>query len=154
MAVKPIPDDYPRVSPYIIVEGANDAIAFYTTVLGAKERMRMGGPDGRIGHAELELGDSLIMLADAFPDMGIRDPRAIGGTPVSMTVYVEDVDATFATALKHGATEVRALETQFYGDRSGQFEDPWGHRWTVMTRVEDVSPEEMQKRAAAVAPEA
>lgn len=108
MAVKPIPDDYPRVSPYLIVEGAVDAIGFYATVLGAKERMRMGGPDGRIGHAELELGDSLIMLADAFADMGIRDPRAIGGSPVSMTVYVEDVDATFAIALAHGATEVRA----------------------------------------------
>ncbi len=153
MAVKPIPDGYPRVTPYLVVEGAPDAIAFYATVLGAKERMRLGGPDGRVGHAELELGDSLIMLADAFPEMGILDPRAIGGSPVSMTVYVEDVDATFATALKNGATEVRALETQFYGDRAGQFEDPWGHRWTVMTHVEDVSPEEMEKRAAAVAHE-
>jgi PhnB protein len=142
MAVKPIPDDYPRVMPYLIVEGAGDAIAFYATVLGTKERMRMGGPDGRVGHAELELGDSLIMLADAFPDMGILDPKAVGGSPVSITVYVEDVDATFALALQNGATEVRPVETQFYGDRAGQFEDPWGHRWSVMTHVEDVSAEE------------
>ena len=150
MTVKPIPDNYPRVSSYLIVDGATEAIGFYTTVFGAVERMRMPGPDGRVGHAELQLGDAVIMLADAYPEMDIRDPRAIGGTPVTLTVYVEDVDATFAAALQAGATEVQAVEDKFYGDRAGQFEDPWGHRWTVMSHVEDVSPEEMDKRLAAI----
>ena len=104
MAVKPIPDGYPRVSPYLVVDGAQKAIEFYTTVLGATERMRMPGPDGRIGHAELEVGDSLIMLADEFPDMGAKAPAAYGGSPVSISVYVEDVDATFAKATEAGAT--------------------------------------------------
>jgi PhnB protein len=147
MAVKPIPDNYPRVMPYLIVEGANEAIAFYERVLGAQERLRLGGPDGKIGHAELQFADSVVMVADAFPDMGIQDPRQIGGSPVSMTIYVEDVDATFAAALQLGAQEVRAVEDKFYGDRAGQFEDPWGHRWTVMTHVEDVTPDDMRTRA-------
>ena len=148
MAVQPIPDGYPRVTAYLIVEGATDAIEFYKKVLGAEERMRMGAPGGRVGHAELQFADSLVMLADADPDMDIRDPRAIGGTPVSMTIYVEDVDRTFADALSAGAAEVQPVEDKFYGDRAGQFEDPFGHRWTVMTHVEDVAPEEMAKRAA------
>jgi PhnB protein len=148
MAVKPIPDGYPRVTPYLVVEGASEAIDFYKKVLGAEERLRMGGPDGRVGHAELQFGDSVVMLADAFPDMGIRDAKAIGGTPVSIVLYVEDVDQTFAAALGAGAKEVQPVENKFYGDRAGQFEDPWGHRWDVMTHVEDVSPEEMQKRMA------
>jgi PhnB protein len=147
MAVKPIPDNYPRVMPYLIVEGANEAIAFYERVLGAQERLRLGGPDGKIGHAELQFADSVVMVADAFPDMGIQDPRQIGGSPVSMTIYVEDVDATFAAALQLGAQEVRPVEDKFYGDRAGQFEDPWGHRWTVMTHVEDVTPDDMRTRA-------
>lgn len=146
--VKPIPDGYPRVTPYLCVDGASDAIAFYTDVLGATERMRMPGPDGKLGHAELELGDSLIMLSDEWPEGGIRGPRAIGGTPVTISVYVEDVDAVFGRALAAGATALRPVETQFYGDRSGQFEDPFGHRWSVATHVEDVAPEEMTKRAA------
>ena len=153
MAVNPIPDNYPRVTAYLIVDGANDAIEFYRKVLGAEERMRMGGPDGRVGHAELQFGDSVVMLADSYPEMDIRDPKTIGGTPVSMTIYVEDVDKIFAGALRAGAKEVQPVETKFYGDRAGQFEDPFGHRWSVMSRVEDVSPEEMQNRAAQFAAE-
>lgn len=146
--VQPIPDGYPRVTPYLIVDGAAQAIDFYSQVLGATERMRMGAPGGNIGHAELQLGDSVVMLADEAPDMGYLGPKSIGGTPVTISVYVEDVDATFANALRKGATEVRAVENQFYGDRSGQFEDPFGHRWNVQTHVEDVPPDEMAKRAA------
>jgi PhnB protein len=148
MAVKPIPDGYPRVSPYLVVDGAQKAIEFYTSVLGATERMRMPGPDGRIGHAELQIGDSVVMLADEFPDMGAKGPSAYGGSPVSLSVYVEDVDATFGKATEAGATAVRPPENQFYGDRSATFDDPFGHRWTVNTHVEDVSPEEMGRRAA------
>ena len=148
MAVKPIPDGYPRVIPYLVVDGASKAIDFYTQVLGAKERVRMGGPDGKVGHAELEIGDSVVMLADTFPDMGIQDPKTIGGTPVSIAVYVEDVDKTFAAGLAAGAKEVEAVENKFYGDRAGTFDDPFGHRWNIMTHIEDVSPEEMQKRMA------
>jgi PhnB protein len=151
--VKPIPDDYPRVSAYLTVDGAAAAIDFYESVLGATERGRMPGPDGRIGHAELNIGDSLIMLSDAFPDMGVRDPKDIGGTPVTLSVYVEDVDDVFARALAAGASEQRPVQNQFYGDRSGQFVDPWGHRWNVASRVENVSPEEMQRRAAAMGSE-
>jgi PhnB protein len=147
MTVKPIPDGYPRVMAYLIVDGANDAIEFYERVLGAEERLRLGGPDGKVGHAELQFGDSVVMVADAYPDMGIQDPRQIGGSPVSMTIYVEDVDKTFASALQAGATEVHPVETKFYGDRAGQFEDPWGHRWSVMTHVEDVTPEDLRARA-------
>jgi PhnB protein len=150
VTVKPIPDDYPRVSPYLCVDGADDAIAFYRDVFGASERVRMGGPDGKVGHAELTIGDGLIMLSDAFPEMGIEGPKSIGGTPVTLSVYVEDVDDVFARALKAGATEVRAVADQFYGDRAGQFLDPFGHRWSVASRVENVSAEEMQRRAAAM----
>jgi PhnB protein len=146
--VQPIPDGYPQVTPYLAVDGAADAIDFYTKVFGARERMRMPGPDGKIGHAELEVGDSVIMLADEFPDMGHRGPKAIGGTPVTISIYVEDVDAAFQRALEQGATEVRPVENQFYGDRTGQLEDPFGHRWSVATHVEDVPPDEMEKRAA------
>ena len=144
---KPIPEGYPRLTPYLIVDGASAAIDFYCSVLGASERMRMPMPNGRIGHAELELGDSLLMLADENPDMNIRGPASIGGTPVSMHVYVEDADAAFARALEAGAKALRPVEDRFYGDRSGQFEDPFGHRWDVSTHVEDVAPEEMAKRA-------
>ncbi len=146
--VSAIPENYPRVSPYLSVEGAGEAIDFYVDVLGATVRGRMDGPGGKVGHAELEVGDSLIMLADVFPDMGQSTPKDLGGTPVSMMLYVEDVDATFAKALGAGATEVSPVEDQFYGDRSGQFDDPWGHRWNVATHVEDVPPEEMEARAA------
>ena len=150
-SVKPIPDGYPRVSPYLVVDGAADAIDFYTQVLGATERMRMGGPEGRVGHAELEFGDSLVMLADEHPEMGYVGPKKVGGTAVTIGVYVEDVDKVFDAAVKAGAKSLRPVENQFYGDRSGQFEDAWGHRWNVMTHVEDVPPDEMAKRAAAMA---
>ena len=150
-AVKAIPDGYPQVTPYLCVDGAAAAIDFYGRVLGATERMRMGGPDGKVGHAELQIGSGLVMLADEFPGMGQRSPRFLGGSPVTVSVYVEDVDAVFAKALDAGAKEVRAVETQFYGDRAGQFEDPWGHLWSIATHVEDVPPEEMARRAEAVA---
>jgi PhnB protein len=146
--VKPIPDGYPRVTPYLAVDGAAAAIEFYSNVLGAQERMRMGAPEGKIGHAELAFGDSLLMLADEFPDMGVLSPKSVGGTSVTISLYVEDVDAVFEAALAAGATTVRPLENQFYGDRNGQFEDPFGHRWSIATHVEDVPPEEMEERAA------
>lgn len=146
--VSPIPDQYPRVMPYLIVGGADAAIDFYKSVLGATERMRMSGPDGRVGHAELEVGESVIMLADENPEMGIYGPKTIGGTPVTLHVYVEDSDAAFERAVNAGATALRPMENQFYGDRSGQFEDPFGHKWNVATHVEDVAPDEMERRAA------
>jgi PhnB protein len=146
---KAIPDDYPRVTPYLYIDGASPAIDFYCSVLGASERMRMPGPDGKIGHAELQIGDSVIMLADANPEIDARSPKSIGGTPVALHVYVEDVDSVFADAIEAGAKQLRAVENQFYGDRSGQFEDPFGHRWNVASHVEDVPPDEMAKRAAA-----
>src|SRR5947208_14553219 len=121
MAVKPIPDAYPRVMAYLAIDGASEAIDFYTKIFGATERFRMGGPDGKIGHAELQFADSVVMLADAFPDMGSVDPKKIGGTPVTMTIYVTDVDKTFAAALKAGAKELQAVEDKFYGDRAGPF---------------------------------
>jgi PhnB protein len=151
---KPIPDGYPRVAPYLFIDGASAAIDFYRSVLGAKERTRMAGPDGRIFHAELEVGDSMIMLGDQNPDMDVRGPRAIGGTPMMMHVYIEDVDSVFERAIGAGAKVLRPVEDQFYGDRSGRFEDPFGHRWDVAKHVEDVPPEEMEKRAAAAMPAA
>jgi PhnB protein len=147
--VNPIPEDYPRVIPYLSIDGAADAITFYATVFGATERVRMDGPDGKVGHAELQIGESVVMLADTFPDMGGKSPKTIGGTPVTIMVYVEDVDACFDRAIDNGATATRKVEDQFYGDRAGQFEDPFGHVWFVASHVEDVSPEEMEKRAAA-----
>jgi PhnB protein len=146
--VNPIPEGYPQVMPYLTVDGASAAIDFYTTVFGATERLRMPAPEGKVGHAELEIGDSVVMLADAFPDMGNQTPAALGGTPVTVMVYVADVDAVFNRALKAGATEERKVENQFYGDRAGQFVDPFGHKWFVATHVEDVTPEEVAKRAA------
>ncbi|MFD7834683.1 VOC family protein [Streptomyces sp. NPDC059761] len=147
MAVNPIPEGYPRVTPYLCADGAAAAIDFYVSVLGATERMRMPAPGGRIGHAELQLGNSVIMLADEYPDIDFRSPKAIGGTPVTLHVYVDDVDAVFAKALSLGATERSPVKNEFYGDRTGQFEDPFGHRWNVSTHVEDVSPEEMERRS-------
>ena len=146
--VNPIPEGYPRVMPYLIVDGGAAAIDFYKSVLGASERMRMGGPDGKVGHAELEIGESVVMLADEHPDMDARGPKSMGGTPVSLYVYVEDVDGVFERAIEAGAKELQPVEDKFYGDRSGGFEDPFGHRWHVATHVEDIPPDEMEKRAA------
>ncbi|MEW6583171.1 MAG: VOC family protein [Actinomycetota bacterium] len=149
--VHPIPDGYPRVTAYLCVDGAAEAIAFYGTVFGATERMRMASPDGKVGHAELVLGDSLIMLSDPFPEMGVAAPARSGDTAsITLNVYVEDVDAAYERALQAGATAVRPVENQFYGDRSGQFDDPFGHRWNVASHVEDVSPDEIARRAAAM----
>jgi PhnB protein len=145
--VKPIPDGYPQVIPSLIIDGAAAAIDFYGRVLGTTVRMRMDMPGGKVGHAELQLGDSVIMLADEFPEMGFRGPKAVGGTPVTLSIYVEDVDAIFAKALSAGAKELRAVQNQFYGDRSGSFEDPFGHHWNVGTHIEDVPEDEMMKRA-------
>lgn len=147
--VNPIPSDYPRVIPYLSVDGADEAIAFYAKVFGAKERMRMDAPGGKIGHAEIQIGDAVVMLADELPDIGANSPKTVGGTPVTVMVYVEDVDACFGRALENGATETRKVEDQFYGDRGGQFQDPFGHQWYVASHIEDVPPEEMAKRAAA-----
>jgi PhnB protein len=149
--VNPIPDGYPRVTPYLIVDGAAAAIDFYKSVLGATERMRMGEPDGKVGHAELEIGDSVIMLADEHPEMDARGPKTIGGTPVSIHVYVEDADSVFERAIEAGAEARSPVEDKFYGDRLGSFEDPFGQRWHVATHVEDVPPDEMSKRAAEAA---
>jgi PhnB protein len=144
--VKAIPDGYPRLSPYLIVDGAADAIDFYSDVFGAKEPMRMPAPGDRIGHAELQLGDAVIMLADEFPDMGAVGPKTVGGSPVVLTIYVENVDDVCANAIKKGAKELEPVDDKFYGDRAGQIEDPWGHKWSVMTHVEDVTPEQMAER--------
>ena len=147
--VKPIPDGYPRVIPYLSIDGADQAIKFYAEVFGATERMRMGGPDGKIGHAEIEIGDGLVMLADPFaPEQGgTRSAKDIGDTPVTVMVYVEDVDDCYKRALDNGAKQVgEGVQDQFYGDRSGSFIDPFGHKWHIATHVEDVSPEDMEKR--------
>ena len=149
--VNPIPDGYPRVTPYLIVDGAAAAIDFYKSVLGATERMRMAGPDGKLGHAELEIGDSVIMLADEHPEMNARGPKTVGGTPVFLHVYVEDADSVFERAIEAGAEPLQPVEDKFYGDRSGGFEDPFGHHWNVATHVEDIPPDEMSKRAAEAA---
>ncbi len=150
--VKPIPDGYHRVTPYLVVDGAAAAIDYYTKVFGAKEKMRMPAPGGKVGHAELEIGDAIVMLADANPQMGHKSPRALGGSPVSLLLYVENADATVDRAVKSGGRLVRPVENQFYGDRMGGVEDPFGHHWYVATHVEDVSPEEMKRRMAAMAP--
>jgi len=135
--------------PHLIVDDAVAAIEFYAWVPGATERMRMPAPEDKVGHAELQVGDSVVMLADEFPGMDARGPKAVGGTPVTLYVYVEDVDSVFERAVQAGAKALRPVEDRFYGDRSGQFEDPFGHRWDVATHVEDVPPEEMAERAAA-----
>jgi PhnB protein len=149
--VKPIPDGYPRVSAYLAVDGAAAAIDFYASVLGATERGRMPGPGGTVGHAELQLGDSVIMLADESPDIGFLGPRKHGGSSVMLSVYVDDVDDTYARAIAAGATADSPVSDKFYGDRSGTFTDPWGHRWNVASHVEDVASDEMERRAAELA---
>jgi PhnB protein len=146
--VKPIPEGYPRVCAYLHIDGASAAVEFYRDVFGATERIRMSGPDGKVGHAELAIGDSVVMLADEHPEMGVLGPKAVGGTPVRLSIFVEDVDATVAWAVERGATIKRPVQDQFYGDRIGQIEDPFGHVWSVQTHVRDVSPEEIRRLAA------
>ena len=148
-AVKPIPDGYHSVTPYLIIKGAADAIEFYKKAFGAIELFRMPQPDGRIGHAEIKIGDSPIMLSDEFPEMKFFGPNTVGGSSVSLLIYVEDVDKVFTQAIAEGATEQRPVEDKFYGDRGGSLTDPFGHVWHIATHKEDVSPEEMEKRAAA-----
>lgn len=150
MAVKPIPDGYHSVTPYLIVREAAKALDFYKKALNAKELLRMDGPDGKIGHAEIKVGDSPIMLADEFPAMGFRSPQSLGGAGVSLMIYVEDVDARFNQAVSAGAKVLRPVKDQFYGDRSGTVEDPFGHVWTISTHKEDLSMEEIRKRAASM----
>jgi PhnB protein len=152
--VKPIPDGYHTLTPYLIVDGAAGAIEFYKTAFGAIELMRLGGPGGKVGHAALKIGDLVVMLADEFPEMGARGPRSIGGSPVRILLYVENVDEVVAKAVAAGATLVRPVEDQFYGDRAGGVEDPSGHYWHLATHKEDVSPEEMERRHAAFAQKA
>jgi PhnB protein len=147
---KPIPDDYPQLTPYICVDDAAKAIEFYTKVFGGRERMRFPAPGGKIGHAEVQIGDSVLMLSDEHPEHGALSPRTVGGTSTTLSLYVEDVDAVFKKALAAGAKQLREVKNQFYGDRTGQFEDPFGHKWSVATHVEDVSGEEMARRAAAL----
>ena len=147
--VKPIPDGYHSVTPYLVVDDANAAIDFYTRAFGAKEKFRMPMGD-RVGHAELLIGDSHVMLADEFPERDIRGPKSRGGTSSSLMIYVDDVDTTFRQALEAGAKIDGDMEVkdQFYGDRSGSLIDPFGHKWTIATHVEDVPPDEMQRRMA------
>lgn len=139
---------YSTVIPYLCVDGADAAIAWYSEVLGAREEFRIPGPGGRIGHAELTIGDATVMLADEWVDGGVLSPTTLGGTAVTLMLWVTDVDAVFARAIEQGATPVREPADQFYGDRTGQFLCPWGHRWNVYTQVEEVSREEMLRRAA------
>jgi PhnB protein len=148
--VKPIPDGYHTATPYLIIQGAAKALDFYKKAFSATETVRMADPKtNHIGHAEIKIGDSPIMLADEQPDMGFRSPKSLGGTPVSLMLYVEDVDAVAKQATAAGAKEIRPVQDQFYGDRSGTFEDPFGHVWTIATHKEDLTPEEIGKRAAA-----
>ena len=146
--VKPIPDNYPRLNPYLIADGAAKAIEFYQAIFGARERMRLAAPGGKVGHAELEIGDSLIMIADEFPQMDAFAPAKFGGSPITLHLYVADVDAVAEKAVAAGAKLVRAVRNEFYGDRTGAIEDPFGHRWHLSTHVEDVSNDEIARRMA------
>jgi PhnB protein len=150
MAVKSVPDGYHTVTPYLIINGAVQALEFYKRAFGAAETVRMPDPKGRIAHAEMKIGDSMIMLADEHHEMGHRGPRTLGGTSVSILLYVPDVDTVFDRAIKAGAKSQRPVADQFYGDRMGTLEDPFGHVWTIGTHIEDVSAEEMKRRMAAL----
>jgi PhnB protein len=152
--VKPIPEGYHSITPYLFIKGAAAAIEFYKSVFGATERMRMPGADGRIMHAELKIGDSVVMLGDENPKMGALSPQTIGGSPCMLNVYVADVDTATQKAVDLGAQVIRPVANQFYGDRTGSIIDPFGHLWSVATHVEDVAPEEMQKRMKAISAQA
>ena len=144
--VNSVPPGYHTVTPYLLIKGASDAIAFYVRVFGAEEITRLTAPDGRIGHAEIRIGESTIMIADEHPEMDFLGPKSRGGTTVSLLIYVDNSDDTFNAALDAGATELRPMCDQFYGDRSGTVTDPWGHVWSIATRLEDISPAELKRR--------
>lgn len=146
MSVKPIPDGYHSVTPYLIVNGAAAALDFYAKAFGATELMRLPGPEGQVMHSEFKVGNSIIMMADECPQMDAKGPQSFGGSPVSICLYVEDVDTIFQQAMDAGATEKRAVQDQFYGDRMGTLEDPFGHTWTIGTHIEDLTPEEIDER--------
>ena len=147
MATKPIPEGYHTITPYLAVGDAAEAIEYYQEAFGAKERVRMKAPDGKIGHAELEIGDSLVMLSDPFPQATTKSPSELGGTSASVFMYVEDVDATVKQAVDAGATVTMEVSDQFWGDRFGSVVDPFGHQWSIATHVEDLTPEEIAERA-------
>jgi PhnB protein len=149
-STKHIPEGYHSITPYLHISGAARAIEFYKEIFGATEVMRMDAPGGKIGHAEIKIGDSHLMLADEFPEMDVRSPQSLGGSPVALLLYVEDVDALAERAVAAGATLQSPLEDKFYGDRMGKLLDPFGHVWAIATHKEDVSPEEMEKRIAAL----
>jgi PhnB protein len=148
--VKPIPDGYSSITPYLIIKGAAAAIDYYKKAFGAIETVRMPQPDGRVGHAEVNFGDAVVMLADEFPEMNIVGPGTLGNTTVSLLLYVENADATFDKAVGLGAQVEKPLADQFYGDRTGTIQDPFGHKWTIATHKEDVTPQEMKRRMAAM----
>ncbi len=148
MAVKPAPEGYHSLTPYLNVRNATRAIEFYKMVFRAVEKLRLDMPGGQVAHAELQIGDSVLMLADESPEWNNRSPETVGGTATGVMVYVDDADTIFNRAIEHGAKEISPMVNQFYGDRSGQIEDPFGHRWTIATQVEIVSEEEMQRRMA------
>ena len=147
MATKPIPEGYHTITPYLAVDDAAEAIEYYQKAFGAKERVRMKAPDGKIGHAELEIGDSLVMLSDPFPQATTKSPSELGGTSASVFMYVEDVDATVKQAVDAGAKVTMEVSDQFWGDRFGSVVDPFGHQWSIATHVEDLTPEEIAERA-------
>lgn len=147
---KPIPDGYHTLTPYLVVRGADRALEFYKKAFGAKERMRMPGPDGKaIMHAEMEIGDSVFMIGEECPEMGARAPQSVGGTSISVHMYTQDVDAAFAKAIKAGAKSLAPVTEMFWGDRFGKIEDPFGHMWSIATHVKDPTPEEMAAGAQA-----
>ena len=148
MAVKPVPEGYHTVTPYLIVKGAAKALEYYQKAFGATEVLRLADPSGKVMHAEIKIGDSIVMLADEFPEMGAKSPQTLGGSAVGICLYVPDVDARFKQAIAAGAKEERPVVDQFYGDRSGTLIDPFGHKWTIATHKEDLTPEEIGKRAA------
>ena len=148
MPVSPVPPGYHSVTPYLIVSDGKQAIEFYKRAFGATEVLRLQSPDGKIGHAEVKIGDCHVMLADEFPEMGAKSPQTIGGTPVGFCIYLANVDAAFDKAIAAGGKVERPVQDQFYGDRSGTLIDPLGHKWTLATHIEDVPPEEMKKRMA------
>ena len=149
--VNAIPQGYHAVTPYLFIKGAADAIEYYKKVFGATERMRMPGPNGRIMHAEIEIGDSTVMISDENPQVNSRSPQTIGGTSCCLHVYVKDVDTTVQAAANAGAKITQPVENRFYGDRTGTLIDPFGHMWSIATHIEDVTPEEMKKRMAKIA---